>query len=86
MIKTTIKKLDKSEVEIIGVLEVTEFEKYEEKALERIGERTELQGFRKGKAPASIVKENVFFGGCQHTDGNYFCSLVVFHHQFCCAN
>ena len=59
MVKTTIKKLDKSEVEIIGVLEVAEFEKYEEKALERIGERTELQGFRKGKAPVSIIKENV---------------------------
>ena len=56
--KTTIKKLEKSEVEIVGVLEVAEFEKYEDKALVRIGERTELQGFRKGKAPASIVKEN----------------------------
>ena len=57
--KTTIKQLEKSEVEIIGVLEVAEFEKYENKALERIGERLELQGFRKGKAPASVVKENV---------------------------
>jgi len=57
--KTTIKKLDKSEVEIIGVLEVTEFEKYEEKALERIGERLELPGFRKGKAPVAVVKESV---------------------------
>ncbi len=57
--KTTIKKLEKSEVEIIGVLEVAEFEKYEDKALERIGERLELPGFRKGKAPANKVKENV---------------------------
>jgi trigger factor len=57
--KTTIKKLEKSEIEITGVLEVTEFEKYEGKALERIGERMELPGFRTGKAPASIVKENV---------------------------
>lgn len=57
--KTIIKKLAKSELEIVGVLEVAEFEKYEGKALERIGERLELQGFRKGKAPASIVKENV---------------------------
>ena len=56
--KTTIKKLEKSEVEIIGVLEVKEFEKYEGKALERIGERLELPGFRKGKAPIAIVKEN----------------------------
>ncbi|MFA6251210.1 MAG: trigger factor [Candidatus Paceibacterota bacterium] len=59
MVKTTIKKLEKSELEIIGSLEVAEFEKYEEKALERIGERLELQGFRKGKAPVAVVKENV---------------------------
>jgi trigger factor len=57
--KIDIKKLEKSEVEIIGVLEVAEFEKHEGKALERIGERLELQGFRKGKAPANMVKENV---------------------------
>lgn len=54
-----IKKLEKSEMEILGVLEVAEFEKYEEKALEKIGERLELQGFRKGKAPKAVVKENV---------------------------
>lgn len=58
MVKTTIKKLDKSEVEITGVLEWVEFTKYEEKALERIGERMELPGFRKGKAPTAIIKEN----------------------------
>lgn len=58
MMKTTIKKLDKSEVEITGCLEWVEFEKYETKAVERIGERMELPGFRKGKAPAGIVKEN----------------------------
>jgi trigger factor len=57
--KITVKKLDKSEVEIEGILEVAEFEKYEDKALSIIGERLELPGFRKGKAPAAIVKENV---------------------------
>jgi len=57
--KTTIKKLEKSEVEIIGVLEVAEFEKYEGKALERITERIELPGFRKGKVPATMVKDAV---------------------------
>ncbi|MFA6354831.1 MAG: trigger factor [Candidatus Paceibacterota bacterium] len=56
--KTTIKKLDKSEVEITSGVEWVDFSKYEEKALERIGERTELQGFRKGKAPVAIIKEN----------------------------
>ncbi len=57
--KVDIKKLEKSEVEINGILEVVEFEKYESKALERIGERIELPGFRKGKAPANILKDSV---------------------------
>ncbi len=55
--KITIKKLEKSEVEILGVLESAEFEKYEEKALATIGARLEITGFRKGKAPTNIVKE-----------------------------
>jgi trigger factor len=53
------KKLEKSEMEITGILEAVEFEKYEEKALERISERIELPGFRKGKAPANMIKESV---------------------------
>ena len=57
--KTTINKVGKSEVEIIGVLEVAEFEKYEGKALVKISNRMELPGFRKGKAPTSVIKENV---------------------------
>ena len=57
--KTTINKKDKSELEIVGSLPVADFEKYEEKALSIISERLELPGFRKGKAPASVVKENV---------------------------
>lgn len=55
----TTKKLDKSEIEIVGTLEVIEFEKYESKALSVIAERLELPGFRKGKAPVSVVKDNV---------------------------
>jgi len=57
--KITINKLDKSEVEIVGILEVVEFEKYEVKALEKIAERMELPGFRKGKVPTTVVKENI---------------------------
>lgn len=59
MAKTTIKKLEKSELEIIGVLEYEELVKNENKALENIGERLELPGFRKGKAPANIVKSSI---------------------------
>lgn len=57
--KTSIKKLEKSEVEITGTLEASEFEKYEGKALEAIGERVELPGFRKGKAPTEMLKKHV---------------------------
>jgi trigger factor len=57
--KITIKKLDKSEIEIIGVIEKELFETYETKALEKIGERLELPGFRKGKAPVDMIKGNV---------------------------
>lgn len=57
--KTTIKKLEKSEVEILGTLEFAEFAKYEDKALSTIGERLELPGFRKGKVPINIIKEKV---------------------------
>ena len=56
--KTSIKKLDKSEVEITGGVEWAEFEKYETKALERMGERVEIPGFRKGKAPVAMIKES----------------------------
>jgi len=59
MVKITTKKLEKSEVEILGTIEVAEFEKHENKALTHIGERLELQGFRKGKAPADVVKKSV---------------------------
>lgn len=54
-----VKKLDKSEVEISGKIEASVFAGYEDKALERINERVELQGFRKGKAPLDIVRKNV---------------------------
>ncbi len=57
--KIEIKKLDRSEVEILGVLPYEDFAKYEEKALSKISERLELPGFRKGKVPNSVVKENV---------------------------
>ncbi len=55
----TINPLDKSEVEIIGTIPWSDFEKNEEKALKIVAERTELPGFRKGKVPASILKEHV---------------------------
>lgn len=57
--KTEIKKLEKSEVEIVGILPWADFAKYEDKALSALADKIELPGFRKGKVPSSMVKEKV---------------------------
>ena len=54
--KTTIKKLEKSEVEITGAIPAEQFMGYEAEALASLGEKMEIPGFRKGKAPANLVK------------------------------
>lgn len=54
-----VKKLDKSEVEITGKIEASVFASYEEKALNKINDKVELQGFRKGKAPLDVIRKNV---------------------------
>ena len=51
MPKIDVKKLPKSEVEIEGEIEADIFETYFNKALKRIGEGVEIDGFRKGKVP-----------------------------------
>ncbi len=53
--QTKITKLPKSEVEIEGELDAVSFEAYYAKALQKIGENVELDGFRKGKVPESVL-------------------------------
>ncbi len=53
--KIKTKKLPKSEVEIEGMLEVEAFEPYFDKAIKKLGENIEIDGFRKGKAPEKIL-------------------------------
>lgn len=57
--KITVKKLPKSEVEIEGVIDAEVFESYFSKALKKIGENVELDGFRKGKVPENILLSKV---------------------------
>ncbi len=57
--KITINNKDKSEIEIIGTLEKEVFMSFENKALEHIGARVEVQGFRPGKATVEAVKEHI---------------------------
>lgn len=59
MLKITTKKLPKSEVEIEGELDANIFEGYFEKALKRLGENVEIDGFRKGKVPENMLLKHI---------------------------
>jgi len=59
MIPIEIKKLEKSKVEISGEIPSEKWESYKEKALQAMGKRMEVDGFRKGSVPASIIEKNV---------------------------
>lgn len=59
MLKTNITKLPNSEIEIEGELEAEAFESFYHKALKKIGETVELDGFRKGKAPENVLLSHV---------------------------
>ncbi|PIR68825.1 hypothetical protein COX93_01145 [Candidatus Nomurabacteria bacterium CG_4_10_14_0_2_um_filter_30_12] len=54
-----INKLPKSEVEIEGEIETDVFEAYFNKALKRIGEKLEVDGFRKGKVPENVLLSKI---------------------------
>ena len=58
-IKTNVKKLPNSEVEIEGELGAEAFELYFDKALNKIGAQVEVDGFRKGKVPQNILLSKV---------------------------
>ncbi|OQA36568.1 MAG: Trigger factor [Parcubacteria group bacterium ADurb.Bin326] len=55
--KTEIKKLPQSMVEILVELSVEELKPYLEKSAVKISETAKIEGFRPGKAPYNIVKE-----------------------------
>jgi trigger factor len=53
--KININKLPKSEVEIEGEIDAVVFEQYYNKAVKKLGEKVEIDGFRKGKVPENIL-------------------------------
>ena len=57
--KHELKKLEKSQVEIIITVEPKEYEDDLKKAAQRISERSNIKGFRPGKAPYEMVKEQI---------------------------
>ena len=59
MTKVNIKKLPQSEIEIEGELEADVFETYFAKALLKIGQNVEVDGFRKGKVPEHVLLSKI---------------------------
>src|SRR3989344_8595930 len=56
---TTIKKLDKSEVEIEAEIGAEVLDKHFNKILNGAVREFDMPGFRKGKAPLSLVKQKI---------------------------
>jgi len=57
--KSTIKKLPKSEVELEIRVSAEEFGRFIEQAILNLGGDLEIKGFRKGKAPKNIIEERI---------------------------
>ncbi len=57
--KTEIKKLEKSQIEVNFELTAEEFSKHFQKALEHLKSHVKMDGFRKGKVPANMVEEKI---------------------------
>lgn len=57
--KTTTKKLSDTRVEVKVTLDSADLKTAREQALSRLAANLKIQGFRKGKAPASLVEKNV---------------------------
>lgn len=57
--KNTIKKLEKSQIEISFELNPEEFNKYIDKALDSLKNQVKMDGFRKGNVPERLVEREV---------------------------
>lgn len=57
--KTTVKKLSDSRVEIKVILDAKDLKPAKEKALEKLAKEVKVEGFRKGKVPAEVAKKFV---------------------------
>ncbi len=57
--KTSVKKLSNSEVELEIEVSAEEFNRFIEQAILNLGGDLEIKGFRKGKAPKNIIEEHI---------------------------
>lgn len=59
MITSSVKTLEKSQIEITLTISADEVQKAYEKVLEEVVKNAEIKGFRKGKAPKDVVEKSV---------------------------
>ena len=57
--KTEIKELENSEIEIVGEIPIGDLDKYQKEALKKLGENTKMPGFRKGHIPENILIKQI---------------------------
>jgi len=57
--KTTVKKLSNSQIELKISIPAEEFKTFIEKAILNLGKDLEIKGFRKGKTPKEIVEKEI---------------------------
>ena len=55
--KTKLKKLSDSRVELTVTLDAKDLKPAKEKALEKLAKELKVEGFRKGKVPAEVAKK-----------------------------
>jgi len=57
--KTEVKKLEKSQVEVKAVFDKEEWKAAQDKALDKVAASAQLDGFRKGHAPKGLIKAKI---------------------------
>ncbi len=57
--KIDIKTLPKSQIEILGTIEVDDLESFRSKAMKHLGEHADLPGFRKGHIPENVLSSAI---------------------------
>jgi len=55
--KTTVKKLSDTRIEVTAVLDAEDLKAPREKAIERLAKEVKVEGFRKGKTPAEVAEK-----------------------------
>jgi len=81
MINVTIKKIERSELEISGEILATDFESFRNNVMKEFRSEVELPGFRKGHAPDNLIiekvgNEKILYEMAEHTLAHYYPEIL----------